>query len=288
LAALRSRKRLFGVPPSPVVIFTLLFIIHAIPRVFWSHSVLLGEPSRTQYDLNFAIFGIPVRVHPLFWLIALVFGANGGSDGIGILTWVAAMFFSILLHELGHAWMMQLHGFRPWIVLYGMGGLTSYDPRSAYGSRRSDTLAHVLISAAGPVAGFLLAALVVAGFFVSHHGNQVTLGRMWGLLCPQVRLPNARLADLLNSVLFISVFWGLVNLLPIYPLDGGQIARALFLRLSPSDGIRQSMLLSILAAVGMAVFGYVRMGDLYVAIFFGYLAYASFIALQNYIGGSRW
>jgi membrane-associated protease RseP (regulator of RpoE activity) len=248
--------------------------------------VLLGEPSRTQYDLNFALFGIPVRVHPFFWLVSVMLGASG-RDGIGILTWVVAVFFAILIHELGHAWMMRLHGFRPWIVLYGMGGLTSYDPRAAFGSRRSDTLADVLISAAGPLAGFLLAGVVVAGLFASHHGDQVSLGRMWGL-CPEVWLANARLADLLNDVFFICVFWGLVNLLPIYPLDGGQIARALFLRLSPSDGIRQSMLLSIFAAVGMAVYGYVRMGDLYVALFFGYLAYASFIALQNYIGGSRW
>jgi stage IV sporulation protein FB len=245
--------------------------------------VLLGEPSRTPYDLNFVLFRIPVRIHPLFWLVAVVFGANG-RDGIGILSWVVAVFFSILLHELGHAWMMQAHGFRPWIVLYGMGGLTSYDPRDAYGSKRSDTLANVLIDAAGPGIGFLFAAVVMAAFYAA--GYKVGLAGDWHLQ-PYVILPNVRATWLLYDVLFICAVWGLVNLLPVYPLDGGQIARELFVRFS-RDGIRQSMLLSIFAAIAMAIFGYVRMDSIYVALFFGYLAYSSFIALQNYSSGSRW
>ncbi len=248
--------------------------------------MLLGEPSRTPYDLNFALFGIPVRVHPLFWLVALLLGYQG-KDGIGVLTWIAAVFFAILLHELGHAWMMRFHGFHPWIVLYGMGGLTSYDPREAFGSKRNDTLANVLIDVAGPATGFLLAGLVVTGFYAAGHGNSVIPYGPWNLL-PAVALPSVRLATLLNDVLQICVLWGLVNLLPVYPLDGGQIARELFLRFSPRDGIRQSMLLSIFAAIAMAMYGYARMNSLYIAIFFGYLAYTSFIALQNYVGGSRW
>lgn len=251
--------------------------------------MLIGEPSRTQYDLNFMLFGIPVRVHPLFWLVALVFGAGGyRNDGIGILTWVVAVFFSILLHELGHAWMMRLYGFRPWIVLYGMGGLTSYDPRQAFGSRRSDTLANVLISAAGPGIGFLLAALVVAGFFASGHGGQLHFARPWISFMCEMWPADSRFADLLNDIFFICALWGLVNLLPVYPLDGGQIVRELLVRFSPRDGIRQSMLLSIFAAIMTAVYCYVRMHQPYVALLFGYLAWSSFIALQNYMGGSGW
>ena len=201
---------------------------------------------------------------------------------------MVAVFFSILVHELGHAWMMQLHGFHPWIVLYGMGGLASYDPREAFGSKRSDTLANVLIDAAGPVAGFLLAG-VRGGGLLCGRSRQSTSGltARWDL-CRRCGCRTLGLPDLLNDVLFICVIWGLVNLLPVYPLDGGQIAREFFVRFSPRDGIRQSMLLSIFAAIAMAVYGYVRLNSLYVALFFGYLAYSSFIALQNYSGGSRW
>jgi stage IV sporulation protein FB len=248
--------------------------------------VLLGEPQRTQYDLNFVLFGIPVRVHPLFWLVSLLLGYQG-RDGVGLLTWIAAVFFAILVHELGHALMMRAHGFRPWIVLYGMGGLACYNPRDAYGSKRSDTVTHVLISVAGPAAGFLLAAFVVAGFYAAGHRDQVAFIAPWGLR-PIVWLANERLAQLLNDILFICVFWGLVNLAPVYPLDGGQIAREVFLRFSPSDGIRQAMLLSIFAAIGMAVYGFARLHDNYIGVFFGYLAYCSFVALQSYSGRGRW
>ena len=68
----------------------------------------------------------------------------------------------------------------------------------------------------------------------------------------------------------------MVNLLPVYPLDGGQIAREILLRLNLRDGIRQSLLLSIVAAVGMAALAASR--ELYfAALLFGYLAYSSYI-----------
>jgi membrane-associated protease RseP (regulator of RpoE activity) len=85
-----------------------------------------------------------------------------------------------------------------------------------------------------------------------------------------------------ESLLFISVFWGLINLLPIYPLDGGQIAREVLLALSPRQGIRQSLVLSAVVAGGLAVVGLVLWRDWLVTLFFGYLAYTSYLTLQNY------
>ena len=80
----------------------------------------------------------------------------------------------------------------------------------------------------------------------------------WGLRPYVVGLPNQRLASVLNDIFFVSVMWGMVNLLPIYPLDGGQIAREIFLKLDPREGIRASLCLSIVAAVAMAVLGLSR------------------------------
>jgi stage IV sporulation protein FB len=249
--------------------------------------VLLGEPSRTPYDLNFALFGIPVRVHPAFWLVTVVLGAQG-NDGVGILIWVAAVFISILFHELGHASVMRAFGFRSWIVLYGMGGLACHNPYDTIRSRRlDDSLVQILICAAGPVAGFLLAAALVLGFYATGHGQQVDFVSPWGLR-PLVGLANVRLERLVNSISYICVLWGLVNLLPVYPLDGGQIAREILLRVSPRDGIGQSMLLSIVAAGGMAIYGYVQLHSVFVALFFAYLAYMSFLAFQSYTGRGHW
>ncbi len=69
------------------------------------------EPPRTAYDLHFQIAGIPVRVHPLFWLATLILGSNSWSGdgnvdpdaGMKLLIWVGVMFVSILVHELGHS-----------------------------------------------------------------------------------------------------------------------------------------------------------------------------------------
>ena len=66
---------------------------------------LFQSPPQTSYDLRFSIAGIPVRVHPLFWVIAILFGLSSSSL-IHILLWFFAIFLSILIHELGHAFAM--------------------------------------------------------------------------------------------------------------------------------------------------------------------------------------
>src|SRR5438105_12992959 len=82
------------------------------------------EPSRTQFDLNFSLFGIHVRVHPAFWIVALVFGSSALNDGlVFLLVWVACLFVSILIHEMGHVLAGMCFGSRGNIVLYSFGGL---------------------------------------------------------------------------------------------------------------------------------------------------------------------
>ena len=101
-------------------------------------------------------------------------------------------------------------------------------------------------------------------------------------------MPNERLADLLNNFFFICVLWGVVNLLPIYPLDGGQIAREILLKLNPRDGIRQSLCCRFLPPARWRLFGLVQWQDWFVALFFGYLAYASYATLEAYSGRNPW
>jgi stage IV sporulation protein FB len=245
--------------------------------------VLLGEPPRTEADLNFSLLGIPVRVHPWFWLLTLMLGYNMG-DVASVLTWIVAVFLAIVIHELGHALVMRAYGFRPWIILYGLGGQTSYDPAYAYMSRGSGTLGQILISLAGPVAGFLLVAVLVFGLTLAGYGRGIQMVPVLHLniLPLVVRFPNERLAYFLNDVFFICVVWGLVNLLPIYPLDGGQIAREVLLKLSPRQGIRWSLLLSIVAAGLMVLVGLLVWRSWFTAMLFGYLAYTSIMSLRAY------
>ena len=57
----------------------------------------------------------------------------------------------------------------------------------------------------------------------------------------------------INMFLIFSVLWALLNLLPIYPLDGGQIARVIFLQSNRYNGLRYSLTLSLAVAILMAV-----------------------------------
>lgn len=249
--------------------------------------MLLGEPPRTQADLNFWLFGIPVRIHPFFWLVALLLGARS-ENAAELLTWVVALFVSILFHEFGHAMAMRAYGFHPSITLYGLGGLTAYNPAGGYHSRGSGPLGQVVISAAGPGAGFVLAAVVVAAIMLSGNLVQFQPGGAYGVRIGMDQVGSPIFTDLLWSILFISIIWGIVNLLPVYPLDGGQIARELFLKLNPREGIRQSLILSAITGVALCVIGLVLWRSVFVALLFGYLAYMSYATLQAHTGRRPW
>lgn len=247
---------------------------------------MLGEPPRTQWDLHFNLFGFPVRVHPLFWVVAALLGVRS-SDGLSLIMWMVAVFVAVLLHELGHAVVMRSFGFHPWITLYGMGGLASYHPGSS-SARGNRPGAQILISAAGPLAGFLLAAVILVALNLA--GYRTAVGFVDGVL-PYATFEPLRVRALnllLFSLLQVSIYWGLLNLLPILPLDGGQIAREVLVGANPRDGLRQTLMLSIFAAGAIALLGLLRWDDIFLAMLFGYLGYSNYMTLQAYRGGGYW
>jgi hypothetical protein len=70
------------------------------------------------------MFGIPIRVHPMFWLMSVILGYSTIQDGFEyLIIWVACVFVSILIHELGHVIMGRFFGADGHIVLYSFGGL---------------------------------------------------------------------------------------------------------------------------------------------------------------------
>ncbi len=240
--------------------------------------MLLSEPPRSPYDLHFRVLGIPVRVHPLFWFVALLLGLGGNQKPLAMMMWIGTVFVSIIVHELGHALAARAHGWPPSITLHGFGGLASYHP--TYHSTQSQ----LVITAAGPCAGFLLAALIVA--FIAASGHRVAFGWHWGSLMPiRYEAFDSEITNMLISdLLFVNIFWGLVNLLPIYPLDGGQISRELLGLVSHQDAVRQSLWLSIITAAVVAVLAFTRLHDQFLALFFAYLAYTNYSTVRAYFG----
>ena len=250
--------------------------------------MFLSEPPQTQFDLHFAVFGTHIRVHPLFWLFACILGVRAAQQsenaGLAILIWVAALFVSVLVHEMGHVVAMRYYGQRARVVLYTFGGLAIPDvsPYSfGYGRGRSP-MQQIIISAAGPAAGFLLAAIVVAIVFLAR--GSVEFGLYYVIPVWQLHgFSNVYTAMLVNCLLLVNIFLGLLNLMPVYPLDGGQISRELFIVSNPRDGIQQSLWLSLIVAAALAV-GTLMLGDFFIAILFGSLAFGSWQMLQQISG----
>src|SRR6476646_9092926 len=122
---------------------------------------MFGMPAATPYDLRFQLLGVPVRVHPMFWLVSALLGFNARAGFPELIIWVACVFVSILVHEFGHALMARAFRYPATVILYGMGGLCySESERQTAGQR-------LLVLAAGPGAGFLLAGLVIGGYFAA-------------------------------------------------------------------------------------------------------------------------
>ncbi len=260
--------------------------------------MFLTEPNQTPYDLHFSLFNIPVRVHPMFWVVSLLMGFDP-DDPQSVLLWIGAVFLSILVHEMGHALVIQWYGWSPSVVLYSFGGLAIHNPymQSNYGRGRAQRgkWTQIIISLAGPGAGFLLAAIViaaawgtqVASFHILSLGDtNIPFGYM---MVRGANASNDYILMLIGYLVYINVYWGLVNLLPIWPLDGGKISRELFQMADGGMAIRNSLILSIVCAIGMAYFGF-RNEQPFIAMFFAFMAIQNYQDLNgsNRYGGNPW
>lgn len=241
---------------------------------------LFQAPPPTRFDLNFNLFGFPIRVHPLFWLIAILFGSSAGNP-LHILLWVFAMFISIVIHELGHTFAMRYYGQGASIVLHGMGGL-AIPQQNYYGGAGWTSNQQIIISLAGPLAGFLFAMFIA--IFVKVTGGLLEIRWLFSFLpfpYAQYLTGNTAINSLILDLLWINIFWGYINLLPVYPLDGGQVSRHVFLKMQPWNGVQTSLWVSVITGTLIAIASFVFLRSIYTAILFGMLAFQSYQALQN-------
>jgi Zn-dependent protease len=79
---------------------------------------------------------------------------------------------------------------------------------------------------------------------------------------------------LINDLLYVNFYWGLVNLLPVFPLDGGHASRAILERRDPFNGKRTAYLVSAITG-GLLVLAGVLVQNLYLILLFGLLAATS-------------
>ena len=220
---------------------------------------MLGFAGETELDLRFQLFGIPVRVHPLFWVTAMFIVWYPDRPDL-VLIGVLCVFVSIMVHELGHAVMFRRYGFHSEIVLYIMGGL-------ATGGRLS-TWRNIIVAAAGPGAGFVLAAVA--------WGIVITLNNY----SPATLLENESIRYSLSILLFINIWWSILNLVPCLPLDGGQIMQSLVYRYFPRKAETKVLWISILSSGAIALWG-AQSGKQFMMILFGLMCAQQVIQLNQ-------
>ena len=165
---------------------------------------LLSLPVFTRNGISFWCGRVPVRLRYTFFLVSLLIGASNRPSVPGLLIWLVASTFGVLLHELGHAWMARRYGAQPVIELYTLGGRTSW-----VWTRGQRWTWQVACALAGPGIG------IVFGFLL-------------GLALPPGP-PSRELYWLylfLRDVYWVTFGWSFFNLLPILPLDGASALEA--------------------------------------------------------------
>ncbi|MDA1051911.1 MAG: site-2 protease family protein [Planctomycetota bacterium] len=265
---------------------------------FWLAAALLGWNLTSGIDTEFSLTDESARtvnamsieeraaLQPEVRTDLELIESNPGA-GLLLLLWIAAIFASILIHELGHAFAMRYYGIHAYIVLYHFGGLAVSDSAAGFTGmgRRGDSKQQIAISAAGPAAQLLLAALIIAILQASGRSLKLRIPFLESIipLHSGELITSLPLTAVVYFLILPSVFWALLNLLPVYPLDGGQISRELFTIFSPRDGLRNSLILSIAAGALVAGYGLTH-DDMMLGMMFGMLAFSSYQILQAYSG----
>jgi stage IV sporulation protein FB len=191
----------------------------------------------TAWDLRLNLLGTPIRVHPMFWIVTAFLGWNeytSTNDLSMLLIWIMAVFFSILVHELGHVFMGKYFGTHGYIILHGFGGV-------AIGSNNlSNRWKRIAVTLAGPGIQLLLYAFIL--FLLELR------------VIPQEKnAPWVKVNHFVRYLLYINLYWPILNLLPVFPLDGGQALRD-FLSLFLRSGDKITYTLSIIVSVLMIVY----------------------------------
>ncbi len=189
-------------------------------------------PTRDGSFRLFRLFGIEVYLH-WSWLLVAVFQVSrmkGYSTPIwGVLEYLA-LFAIVLTHEFGHALACrQVGGKANLILLWPFGGVAYVSPPQRPGA----TLWSI---AAGPLVNVALVPLLTGLIYLSR-----ALG--W----PET-LPDANAC--LYMIWIINLVLLIFNLLPVYPLDGGQILRSLLWY--PFGRARSLMIAAIVGFIGLA------------------------------------
>jgi stage IV sporulation protein FB len=222
-------------------------------RQSFSPAIPLGVWGGTTVRMSFLL----ILLLPMAWGH---FGVKLGSAIFGIL------FLSVLYHEFCHIWVVRgTGGEGDEILLWPFGGLAYCRPADTFRSE-------FWTAFAGPLSNLLLAAV---GLWPA-----IQLGIVaepFDLLRQAVFLPElslqSQVPQQLGALLF-SLNWKLflLNMLPVYPLDGGRMLQAILVQRMPRSEAHRRCIITGLVVSGIAIFAGLWIENAWV-VFFGFLAF---------------
>jgi Zn-dependent protease len=197
-----------------------------------------------------------IDVDANFLILVALFVVINYNPQLGIryaLLWIPTLFLSVLLHELAHAAMIGIFGFgSSQIVLTGMGGVT-------YNRRRARPWQDMLISLAGPVSSFGLMYLC-----------------KWIYLAVPAARQDAFSEPLLQCMYSANLWWGMFNLIPVAPLDGGHAVREFFgIFLSDRTAFVAYVWVAMIAGGAIAVWFFLTR-SFFIAFYIAWFVYMAF------------
>ena len=209
-----------------------------------------------------SIGGTSIDVDFNFIFLVLFFVVLNYDPKVGVqyaLIWVPILFISVLIHELAHAAMIAVLGFgSSRIMLNGMGGAT-------YNDRRARPWQDMLISLAGPAASF---GLFFLARWISGNVAIANTDRMLVALMPRLAGAN--------------VFWGIFNLIPVPPLDGGHATRDFFrMFLSERTAFVIAIWIAMIVGTLVVVFG-LWLKQFFIALYIAWFVYMAFQRWQYF------
>ena len=245
---------------------------------------MLAAPAPLAYDLRFRLLDVPVRVNVWFWLVMLMMTGQVGARPDGDRRLGGRAFISIVVHEFGHALTSRATGHEPIeVVLYGMGGLCYSDsagqrPLGRFPRHRRGSLGRIRLS--GNRTSGRQAGLGCRADWTRSHSSGLGPGDVRSAI---ERLPHSVAAIyILRDLVFINLIWGLLNLLPIWPLDGGQMTEVVLNQVNRREGTRWTHALSLLTAGSLAVYvGSRPEPDWFRVLLLGFFAYSNYRQLQE-------
>ena len=190
---------------------------------------------------TFRLMGVPVRLHFTFVLLLIFLMVTGlGNDQslASYALYVFALFASVLLHELAHAFVSARYGIRTVeIVMFPIGGVSRLE-------RQAKPSQEFWIAIAGPLVNLLIGGVL-----------------LWVLLAQKtfasfLSLAKPSGANLLQWIALGNLMLAGFNLLPAFPMDGGRMLRSVLSRFRPEDqATRIAALAGRMLAISMGLYG---------------------------------